>query len=125
MGPSLLRNSHTRRLSQRPLTPGALRHKLNLLSPSIGERSLFPAVLTLIVYQGSRKRGHDGYSVARRYHSRGSKQTLQGRECPNKEKITILKSLLVWSREVQLKSVVTGIVATDEFYSRVSNQNSG
>ena len=56
------------------LAPGALRHKLNLLSPSSGERSRYLVVLMLIVHQGSRKCDHDGYSVARRYHRRGSKQ---------------------------------------------------
>jgi len=41
------------------LTPGALRHKLNPLSPSSGERSRFLENLTLIVLQGSRKCDHD------------------------------------------------------------------
>ena len=41
------------------LTPGALRHKLNPLGPSSGERSRFIAMLTLIVHQGSRKCDHD------------------------------------------------------------------
>ena len=80
-GPGLLRNLHYRGLSRRPLLRlGALRHKVNPLSPSIGERSLFLAVLTLIVHQGSRTCDQDGYSVARGYHSRGSKQALQGFE---------------------------------------------
>jgi hypothetical protein len=66
------------------------------MSPSSGERSRFLAVLTLTVYQGPRKCDHDGYSDTLRYHSGGSKQPLQGRECPNKELITTLNLLLVW-----------------------------
>jgi len=70
------------------------------------------------VYQGSRKCDHDGYSVARRYHTRGSKQTPQGCECPSKEKPTILKSFLVWCYpRGALEPVVRGIVATVEFNS--------
>jgi len=42
------------------LTHGALRHKLNPLSPSSVERSRFLENLTLIVLQGSRKCDHDG-----------------------------------------------------------------
>ena len=76
-GPGLLRNLHIYHLSQRPLLHlGALRHKLHLLSASSGEGSRYLAVLMLIVHQGSRKCDHDDYSVACRYHSRGSKQTL-------------------------------------------------
>jgi len=37
------------------LMPGGIGHKVNLLSPSSGARSLFLVVLTLIVYQRSRK----------------------------------------------------------------------
>jgi len=61
------------------LTPGVLRHKLNPLIPSSGERARFLAVFTLVVHQGSRECDHDGYSVARRYHSRGSEQTNSSR----------------------------------------------
>ena len=50
----------------------------------------------LTLHQGSRKCDDDGSSTAHRWDRRGSKQTLQICECPNKEQITSLKSVLVW-----------------------------
>jgi len=79
-----------------PVTTLAPRHMLNLLGPPSGERSRYLAVLMLTVHQGSGRCDNDGYSVARRYHSRGCKQTLQGCGCPNKEQTTALKSFSVW-----------------------------
>jgi hypothetical protein len=105
-----------------PLRLEVLRLNLNPLSPTSSDRPLFIVVLMLVVHQG--RCDHDGYSVARRCNSRGSKQTLDGCECPNEDQIATLKSLLVWYHpRGAAEKVVTGIVTTVKFYSRVSNQN--